>query len=60
MTDTIHLHKVDKVKISKTTQNTREGVERIDIKAGEHEITICGSKDEESGKEKTIELEVEE
>lgn len=50
------LHDFNEVKIRKTTQNTREGVEKVEVLAGDHDITLFGTKDQESTKEKTINL----
>jgi len=58
MTTTTEIHDVNEVEVSKTTQDTFNGVEKVNIKTEDHIITIFGSRDEESHKEKTIELEV--
>lgn len=58
MTDTIKLHNIDKVRVHKTTQKNSRDVEKVKIYTPEHEISLFGSKDENSDKDKTIKLEV--
>ena len=51
-------HNIDKVKVKKTTQNGSREVEKVKILADDLEVTIYGSRDEDSSKDKTIDLEV--
>lgn len=51
-------HNIDKVKVEKTTQNGSREVEKVTILADDLDITIFGSRDEDSAKDKTIDLEV--
>jgi hypothetical protein len=51
-------HNIDKVKVEKTTQNGSREVEKIKVLADDLDITIFGSRDEDSAKDKTIDLEV--
>jgi len=51
-------HNIDNVKVEKTTQNGSREVEKVKILADDLDITIFGSRDEDSAKDKTIDLEV--
>jgi len=51
-------HNTDNVKVEKTTQNGTREVEKVTIRADDLKVTIFGSRDEDSSKDGTIDLEV--
>jgi len=55
-----NFHNEDKAKVYKTTQTNEDGrkVEKLKIETDNHDITIFGSKDNDSDKDKTINVEM--